>query len=159
MNQVVLQNTPTIFDNGTLLAPNLHGEMILHTIVDMTWELDIPGTSDKINITGTANKVIDYINTNYPNYVWPDVDELNTTSSVMASEIPGPYPNCNVFSLAAYPMATAAQKALSELGNHRFNLGKGPATCAQAECKEDLQGRHAAIFWCNDVSEPLGGFQ
>lgn len=158
LNQFVLQNTPTFFDNDTLLAPNIHGEMVLHTIVDMTWELDIPGTANKINITGTANKVIDYINTNYPNYIWSDIDELNITSLEMAIAIPGPYPNCDIFSLAPYPMATAAQKSLKELGNHYFNLGNGPGTCAQAECKEDLQGRHAAIWWCNDVSEPQGGF-
>jgi hypothetical protein len=125
--------------------------MVLHTIVDLTWELNITGTIEKINITGTANKVTDYINTNYPSYDWPDNKVTNITSDkgIVAS---GSSPNCDVFSLAPFQMATAAQKVLNELGEHYINLGKGPGNCAQVECKEDLQGRHAAIWWCNDVS-------
>ncbi|KAH8764830.1 hypothetical protein F5883DRAFT_715466 [Diaporthe sp. PMI_573] len=145
----VPQNTPTIFDNGTLLAPNVHGEMVLHTIVDLTWEVDIPNTSNKINITGTANKVIDYINTNHPDYVWPDVSKLNTASLGKTPARRGPKPNCDVFSLAPYPKAHEAQSGL-EMIPYTLHLGPGPRTCGQAQCVNDLQGRHAAIWWCND---------
>ena len=157
LNQFVPQNTPTIFDNGTLLAPNVHGEMVLHTIVDLTWEVDIPNTSNKINITGTANKVIDYINTNHPDYVWPDVSKLNTASLGKTLARRGPKPNCDVFSLAPYPKAHEAQSGL-EMIPYTLHLGPGPRTCGQAQCVNDLQGRHAAIWWCNDVSKSSSRF-
>lgn len=130
--------------------------MVLHTIVDLTWEIDIPDSPHKINITGPASKVIDYINTNYPEHVWPDVDKLNTSSPGKVLQSPGPKLNCNVFGLTPYPLANTIRKSLASLGNYHFSLEKGPATCAQAECSQDLQGRYGSIWWCNDVSELLG---
>lgn len=157
-NQVVPHNTP-IFYNDTVLAPNAHGEMTMYTIVDPTWELNIPGApgTDKINVTGTADKVIEYINTNFPDYLWPDVNDLNTTPPEKAAQ-DDPKPNCNVFTLGPYPMADLCQKTLKQVGNHYFNLGSGPGTCSQVQCRNDLNGRQAAIWWCNDVSESLGEF-
>lgn len=152
-NQVVPHSTPMFYDNDTILAPNAHGEMTLYTIVEPTWELNIPGAPDgeKIKVTGTADKVVEYINVHFPSYVWPDVNDLNTTSPEKAAQ-DDPEPNCNVFTLAPYPMANLCKKVLDQLGSHYFNLGSGPGTCAQAQCRDDLQGRHAAIWWCNDVS-------
>lgn len=156
MRQIVSQNIPTFFDNDTVLVPNAHGEMVLHTIVDLTWEIEIPDAPHKINITGPASKVIDYINTNYPDHVWPDVDKLNTGSPGKVLQSPGPKLNCNVFGLTPYPLANTVRMSLASLGNYHFSLEKGPATCAQAECSRDLQGRYGAIWWCNDVSELVG---
>ncbi|POS76702.1 hypothetical protein DHEL01_v204904 [Diaporthe helianthi] len=144
------QKTPTFFDNNTILAPNVLGEMVLHTIVDLTWEIDIPDAPYKINITGPASRVIDYINTNYLDHVWPNIDKLNTSSTSKVVQDPGPTLICNVFGLTPYPLATAVRKRLESLGNYHFSLGKGPAACAQAACLNDLQGRSGAIWWCND---------
>ncbi|KKY30967.1 hypothetical protein UCDDA912_g09088 [Diaporthe ampelina] len=145
---VVPHNAAIFFDNNTLLAPNLHGDTILYTIVDMTWELDIPGAPEKINITGTANKAIQHINTHFPDYVWPDAGEYNTDWSV--KETPDPVAKCDVFDLAPYPLASYCQEGLAQLGYHFFNLGSGPRTCAQAHCMTDQMGRNASIWWCND---------
>lgn len=152
-NQAVPHNTPVFYDNDTLLAPNAHGEMTLYTIVDPTWELDIPGSSgrEKINVMGTADKIIEYINTHFPDYVWPNIHDLNTTPPEKAAQ-DDPKPNCNVFSLGPYPMADLCQKTLKQIGSHYLNLGSGPGTCSQVECRDDLNGRQAAIWWCNDVS-------
>lgn len=142
-----------------LAAPNAHGEMTMYTIVDPTWELNIPGAPhDKINVMGNANKVINYINTQFPDYVWPHVDGLNTMAPEKVAQ-DDPKPNCNVFTLAPLPMANACQTVLKQIGSHLFNLGSGPGTCAQVECREDLQGRRAAIWWCNDVSESRAVFR
>lgn len=151
-NQAIPNNTPIFFDNDTLLAPNAQGEMVMYNIVDLTWELDIPGGPGKINVTGTADKVIDYINVHFPDYVWPDVRDLNTTSPEKAAQ-DDPKPNCNVFDLAPYPVAQLVQEIVAKLGSHYFNLGSGPRTCAQVECRNNFGDRHAAIWWCNDVSE------
>lgn len=157
LNQVVPHNTPVFYDNDTLLAPNAHGELTMYTIVDPIWELNIPGSlHDNINVTGSANKVISYINTYFPDYVWPEVGGPNITA--VRKDTPDPYPKCDVFDLAPYPLAIAAQKDLKSLGNHLIHLGKGPRTCAEVRCKADLKGRHAAIWWCNDVSGPLRPF-
>ncbi|KAG6368747.1 hypothetical protein INS49_002961 [Diaporthe citri] len=148
---VVPHNAPIFYDNDTLLAPNAHGEMTIYTIVDPTWELNIPGASDseKIKVTGTADKIFQYINIHLPDYDWPDVDNLNSTSPEKAAQ-DDPTPNCNVFGLAPYPMVNLCKDTLKQIGNHYFNLGSGPGTCAQVQCRGDLKNRHAAIWWCND---------
>ncbi|KAK7718587.1 hypothetical protein SLS64_002544 [Diaporthe eres] len=148
---IVPHNTPVFYDNDTLLAPNVHGEMTLYTIVDPTWELNIPGAPDgeKIKVTGTADKVVQYINMHFPDYVWPHVHDLNTTSPEKAVQ-DNPEPNCKVFGLAPYPMANLCKEVLDQISTHYYNLGSGPGTCAQVQCRTDLQGRNAAIWWCND---------
>lgn len=154
-NQVVPHSTPILYDNDTLLAPNAHGGMTLYTIVDPTWELNIPGAPDgeKIKVTGTADKVVQYINMQFPDYVWPHVHDLNTTSREKAAQ-DDPKPNCKVFGLAPYPMANLCNEILNQIGTHYYNLGSGPGTCAQVQCRDDLNGHTAAIWWCNDVSAP-----
>ncbi|KAL2291847.1 hypothetical protein FJTKL_12024 [Diaporthe vaccinii] len=148
---VVPHSTPILYDNDTLLAPNAHGGMTLYTIVDPTWELNIPGAPDgeKIKVTGTADKVVQYINMQFPDYVWPHVHDLNTTSPEKAAQ-DDPKPNCKVFGLAPYPMANLCNEILNQIGTHYYNLGSGPGTCAQVQCRDDLNGHTAAIWWCND---------
>lgn len=128
--------------------------MTLYTIVEPTWEFNMPGVSEKINIniTGTADKVMEYINIHFPDFDWADVDDLDTTPPEKAVQ-DDPKPNCNVFTEAPYPMASGCHRIVKSLGSHLFNLGSGPRTCSQVQCRDDLQGRHAAIWWCNDVSE------
>lgn len=145
------QNTPIFYDNDTLLAPNSRGEMTLYTVVEPTWEVNIPDASDKtVNVTGAADKVIEYINVNFPHYRWPNVDDLDTVSPEKTAQ---DGPNCRVFQQAPYSTADICRKTLKQIGNHYFNLGAGPGTCAQAECRTDFYGHQAAIWWCNDVSD------
>lgn len=152
-NQVVTQNTAIFYDNDTLLAPNSRGEMTLYTIVEPTWEVNIPGVLDKtVNVTGAADKVIEYINVNFPHYRWSNVDDLDPVSPEKTAQ-DGPEPNCRAFQQAPYATADICRKTLKQIGNHYFKLGAGPGTCAQAECRTDFYGHQAAIWWCNDVSE------
>lgn len=127
--------------------------MTLYDIVDLTWELNI-GASNKINITGSADMVIDYINSHFPDYIWPDVDESNTTSSEKTPQ-DDPKPNCLVYDLAPYPTANDLAKGLQQQGSHFVIQGPKPHTCGEVRCHADLMGRTAAIWWCNDVSESL----
>lgn len=112
----------------------------------------MPGVSEKIkiNITGTADKVMEYMSTHFPDFDWADVDDFDTMQKVAQDD---PKPNCNVFTEAPYPMASGCHRILKSLGSHLFNLNSGPGTCSQVQCRDDLQGRHAAIWWCNDVSK------
>lgn len=132
--------------------------MTLYTIVEPTWEVNIPGVPDQtVNVTGTADKVIEYIKANFPHYQWPNVDDdFNIVSPEKAAQ-DDPKPNCNVFQQAPYFLTDVCQKSLKRIGNHSLKLGAGPGTCAQAQCRIDFYGLHSAIWWCNDVSESPGG--
>ncbi|KAK2598267.1 hypothetical protein N8I77_011691 [Diaporthe amygdali] len=149
LNQVAPHDIATFHDNGALLAPNVYGEMLIHTIVNMTPEFNVPEVLDKSKVTGAADQVIAYINTHFAQYIWPDIDELNTISSEKPAQ-DNPTPNCNIFTLAPYNLANDSLKDLKQLGNHYFNLGPGSRTCSQVRCREDSTGRRAAIWWCND---------
>ncbi|KAL1853901.1 hypothetical protein Daus18300_011643 [Diaporthe australafricana] len=139
---------PAFQDGNTLLAPNAQGKMIAHHIVNMTTEIAIPGTSDKVNVTGTVEQVIAYINATFPDYVWPGVEELNTTASQATAEDNQVF--CNVFEQTAYYEASLAIKYMHQLGSHLIKLGDGPSNCAQVACHQDLLARRATIWWCND---------
>lgn len=154
--QAVISGNSAFRDGDTLFAPNAQGEMTAHPIVNMTSEIDIPGTSAKFNVTGTVEQVMAYINTNFPDYVWPDVEELNTTASKVTAEDNQIF--CNVFQQAPYYEAALAIKQLRQLGSHSINVGQGPSNCVQAACHQDMLSRRATIWWCNDVSEPVVQF-
>ncbi|KAI3400580.1 hypothetical protein diail_2782 [Diaporthe ilicicola] len=153
----VLNDNSVFRDGDTLFAPNAKGETVAHPIVNMTSEIDIPGASAKVNITGTAQQVIAYINTNFPDYVWPDVEELNTTASKVDAEDNQVF--CDVFLQGPFPVAAVDYKDLRQLGSHFINVGQGPSACVQASCHTDVHGRTVAIHWCNDVSKPFEAVQ
>lgn len=153
-NQAVL-NGDTIFRDGdTLFAQNAQREMIAHPIVDMTTEIDIPGTSTRVNITGTVEQVIAYINDHFPNYVWPDDDELdNTAAAKVTAEDNQVF--CDVFKQGSYYVAKRVIKHLRHWKRHKINLGPGPAACTEVSCRIDAYKQTMAIWFCNDVSVSL----
>jgi hypothetical protein len=79
---VQVPNVNSVYRQGnTLFAPNANGKIVGRPIADMVTEMNVPGTSDKIRIPGTVEQVFHYIHTNFPNYIWADVEDPNTKSS------------------------------------------------------------------------------
>lgn len=148
--QPVLNDKSYFRDGNTLFAPNEEGEIVAHHVVNMTSEIVVPGSSDKVNITGTVEQVIAYINTNFPDYEWPDVEDLNDDMPKISAEDNTVY--CNVGDQGYYYTATLVMSFLRHFGGHTVNVGGGPAACATASCQTDSGGNLIAFWFCNDVS-------
>ncbi|POS69421.1 hypothetical protein DHEL01_v212183 [Diaporthe helianthi] len=134
--------------NGHVLSSrSLEGEL-----VNMTTEITFPGPLGKVNVTGTAEQVIEYIKTEYSDYEWPKVEDSDANTSKVQAEDNTVY--CSVGRQGSYPLATEAMSDLRQLGSYIFNVGGGPGTCVQVACKSDLDsGEHhlsTAIQFCND---------
>lgn len=115
---------------------------------------DLP-TSTQVNITGTVEQVMAYINTTFPDYAWPDVEDLDTTTSNFSAVDNTVY--CNVGKQGSYYTATKVMKHLRHFGRHILKVGGGPAACAQASCRrrESATTTPVAFWFCNDVGESL----
>jgi hypothetical protein len=151
--QAVLNGSSPLRDGNTLFAPNAEGEIVARPIVNMTTEVDVPGTSAKVKVTGTVEQVIAYINTNFPDYVWPDVEDLKTITSKVSAVDNTVY--CDIGKQGSYHTATIVMTHLRHFGSHTINVGGGPAACVSASCHTEDSGTTVAFWFCNDVGDSL----
>lgn len=101
-----------------------------------------------------------YINTNFPDYAWPDVEDLDTATSDTATSNFSAVDNtvyCNIGRQGSYYTATMVLNHLRHFGRHILKVGGGPAACAQASCRrrQSATTTPMAFWFCNDVGESL----
>lgn len=122
-------------------------------IVNMTTEIKVPGAADKINVPGTIEQVVAFLDTTYPGYEWPADEDYSATSSQFSPEDNTIY--CNIGEQGSYFTAAMTQNFLRHFGYHKLSVGPGPGNCYRATCRTELGSVPVAFYLCNDVSQLL----